>query len=68
MNSANTDVGNASTLCPYPDQYKAEEAKAKSEGNSSKARRMGRIVTQYQVGTVVKQGAIVPRPEAWAGL
>ena len=37
-----------------PDQYKAEEAKAKSEGNSSKARRMGRIVTQYQVSTRVK--------------
>ena len=39
------------------DQYKAEEAKAKSEGNSSKARRMGRIVTQYiryQVSTRVR--------------
>jgi len=29
------------------DKYKSEEAKAKESGNSSKARRMGRIVKQY---------------------
>jgi len=30
------------------EKYKVEEAKAKEAGNSSKARRMGRIVKQYQ--------------------
>ena len=32
------------------ERYQAEERKAKEDGNGSKARRMGRICKQYQVG------------------
>ena len=32
------------------EKYQAEERKAKQDGNGSKARRMGRICKQYQVG------------------
>ncbi len=37
-----------------------------SEGHSSKARHMGRIVTQYQVGRLARP--IAPTPDAWARL
>ena len=38
-----------SSTCCRMVKYQAEERKAKEEGNSSKARRMGRISKQYQV-------------------
>jgi coiled-coil and C2 domain-containing protein 1 len=44
------------------DKYKSEEAKAKETGNSSKARRMGRIVKQYEDAVKLhKSGRPFPR-------
>jgi len=46
------------------EKYKGEEAKAKESGNHSKARRMGRIVKQYQDAIKMhRAGRPIPRGE-----